>query len=97
MNVRLDKLACKTLNNMKHKYYVTKNSPTDVTYKYSDFELEGEPIRTKRKSLAAKIEKHILKPRKHKSFIREERPWENWQPPPPIFTYTGKQTPMPHD
>ena len=82
---------------MKTKYYVPKNSPTDVTYRFSDYVIEGDPIRTKRKSLAEQIDKYILKPRKHKNAIKEEILWENWKAPPPIYTHTGKPTPMPPD
>ena len=97
LNIRLDKLACKVYNIMKTKYHVSKNSHTEANYRFPDYEIEGNPLRTKRKSLAEHIEKYILKPRRHKNAIREEILWENWKAPPSIYTHTGKPTPLPPD
>ena len=86
MNVRLDRLTNKSLNKMKEMYYLPKNQQREVMYKYSDYALTEPPIRLRRKSLAERIDKHILKPRYHRNFIKDEPICTDWQPPEPIYT-----------
>ena len=91
VNIRLDRLACKFLNTMKDMYHIPKRLNRNTKYKYSDFIIEGEPVRTRRRSLADSIEKHILNKRNHNNPIRMEKLLSDWTPPHPI--YNGKGNP----
>ena len=86
LNVRIDRMANKALNKMKEQYHFPKNQVPTVNYKYSDFSIQTPPSRTKRKSMALRIEQKILKPRGHKSSIKIEPPVDKWKPPTPIYT-----------
>ena len=89
-NVRLDRLACKTINKMREMYITPHNRIKESNYKFSDYIIEDQPIRSRRKSLADKIDKYILKPRKHLNILKTEKSWDQWEPPTPIYTCTGK-------
>ena len=85
INVRIDQLANKMINKMKDLYYIPKDQPRLVNYKYSDFTITTPPLRSHRKTLVQKINKHILKVRKHKLLFKSEPSIANWSPPTPIF------------
>ena len=89
MNVRIDRLACKSITKMKQLYNIPKDETKITNYKYSDYIIEDQPLRTRRRSLADHIEKYLLKPRNHKNILKKETDWEDWQPPPPIYTFSG--------
>ena len=87
INVRVSKLNNKMLNKMKELYHLPKNQERFICYKYSDFEIEAEPIRSRKRSLAQHIEKYILKPRATINHIKKEKSREDWEPPNPIYIY----------
>ena len=90
MNVRIDRLACKSINKMKSLYNsIPKNENRVTRYKYSDYCIEEQPLRNRRRSVADHIDKYILKPRGHDNLLKKERSWEDWQAPPPIYTFSG--------
>ena len=91
INVRIDYLANRCLNKMKEKYINKNNDISEVTYKYGDFKIEGEPIRTKRRSLADRVQKYILDPKKHKNIIKDEKSTSEWEPPDPIYSSTSNK------
>ena len=88
-NVRLDKLANKSFNKMKELYYISKNENRITKYKYSNFEINIEPKRKRRKSLAERIDKHLIVKRRHKNPIKWVKPLDKWLPPPSIYTHKG--------
>ena len=90
MNVRLDRLACKSINKMNSIYSHPTNENRSISYKYSDYTINEQPSRSRRRSVADHIHKYILKPRNHENILKKETPWEDWQPPPPIYTFSGK-------
>ena len=86
LNVRIDKLCNKVYNKIKEIYYIPKTQNRNTFYKYSDFTLENEPIRKRRKSVAQQVEKHIINPNKGYNPIKTEKPRDQWKPPKPIYT-----------
>ena len=90
LNVRISKLNNKTLNTMKETYYVKSDQPKNITYKYSDYNINSPPLRKRRRTIAQHIDKHILKPRNHPNVIKEVDSIDTWQEPTPIYTSTFK-------
>ena len=78
---------------MKELYYIPKNVNREIIYKYSEYSIEQEPLRSRRKSLANHIDKYILKERFQNNPIKNIKPLSDWVPPPPIYTGRGIPTP----
>ena len=88
INVRIDYLANRCINKIKDKYIPKKNHITDVNYKYGDFLIEDNPIRTKRRSIVDRVNKYILRPNNHKNIIISEKSISEWKAPSPIYSST---------
>ena len=50
---------------MRDKYIHKKIDINEIRYKYGDFEIEGDPIKTRRRSLAERVQKYIHGPNHH--------------------------------
>ena len=88
LNVRINRLKNKTLNKMKQIYYNTQNQDDNLTYKYSDFTIQIQPHRKKRRTVAQRIERNLLKPRGQRNTIKDEIDIDEWTKPDPIYSST---------
>ena len=84
-NVRISKLNNKMLNKMKEIYHIPKTENRYVRYKYSEYGINEPPIRERKRSLAQRINKYILRPANIPNPIKTVRPRDDWEPPDPIF------------
>ena len=66
-----------------------KNKEKECFYKYSNYTIETDKLRTRKRSLTQCIDKHISKKRQHKNLLKSEKEYDKWKAPLPIFTYTG--------
>ena len=70
---------------MKDMYYVTKDQDNEITYRFSDYTITQPPIRTRRRTIAQRINKYIIKPNNHKDIIKGVTSLDKWKPPDPIY------------
>ena len=91
LNIRIDKLSNKIKNKMKEICYLSKNKVSDINYKYSGYQNEEQPVRSRRKSLLEKIDKYIIQQGKTNP-IKEEPSQEKRKAPTPIFTGKKQQS-----
>ena len=59
LNIRLSRMANKTLNKMKEIHHIPKHKTRATKYKYSDYEIPQSPHKPRKRSLAQRIEKYI--------------------------------------
>ena len=70
---------------MKESYHIPKTEERFVTYKYSDFEITEPPIRARKRSLAQKVDKYLIRTSNIVNKIKTVKSREEWEPPDPVY------------
>ena len=92
MNSRLSFLNNKVLNKMRDIYFPAHDRNRIRNYKYSDYTISLPPLRNRRRTIGERIQKYLLTPRNQTNVIKEELPTNEWQPPPPLYSSTVRNT-----
>ena len=85
VNLRLRKLAKKMLYKAKSKYLQHEEEYQYTIYKLSDYSIEEPPLRTKRRSVAERINKYIYKTPDRKNVLHSLPKESLWQDPNPLY------------
>ena len=70
---------------MKEIYFTSKDNLREFNYKFSDYKIEDPPIRKRRRTMAEKIDKYLIKPNHQQNLIKLTPPVELWVPPEAIY------------
>ena len=78
LNIRIDKMANKTLNKIREMYHIPKDEERFTTYKYSAYEIKDQPFRKRKMTIAERINKFLIKPRSQTNVIKSEPERHMW-------------------
>ena len=81
INVRLNKLAKKMLYKAKTRYLDRNDCSNDPYYKHSDYLIQDQPLRNKRRTIAERISKYIYRKEGRKSLLHSLPQEDNWVTP----------------
>ena len=83
MNVRLYKLAKKCINSIINTYSPDINKNPIPFYKFSDYEITEEPLKTRKRPVLQKINKYISNNKK--CLLYKLNKDDLWPEPEPIY------------
>ena len=81
-NVRLHRLSTKSLNTIINNYSPNSDLNPGLVYKFSDYEITTDPIRTRKRPILQRINKYLSAKRKCKLFKLNKE----WPEPLPIYS-----------
>ena len=84
LNIRLQKLASKGINKLREQYLCNKDNTIVKPYRFSDFEIDLPPHKTKKRTIALRIKKYIYKSNRI-GLLRNCNKPESWKTPSPIY------------
>ena len=84
-NIRLNRLSKKMMYKAKEKYLNNPTKTEDLFYKLSDYTIESQPLKKKKRSIVERMDKYIFGKDRRRSVLNSLPPEENWIIPPALF------------